>query len=198
MMPAVISAFTKCKVIDLIIREKHCLAILVYSLKKMKIKQFPSQDCEGDATRWKIIISQSHLGEMSVYDLIYLLQRCGSAFWIFIFILLSYLDPRWGYAFWIFAGLCLFGMLVFLLFATTQVQANLSIIVVMFTQDYICLVIFTSNKIWWYWQEQPFNSNDYTGSKALEAAKLESNFSEKQEVDQTKEPWSLILHLSIQ
>jgi len=83
MMPAVISAFTKCK------------------------------DCEGDATRW-------------------------------------------GYAFWIFAGLCLFGMLVFLLFATTQ--------------------------------EQPFNSNDYTGGKALEAAKLESNFKGKQEVDQTKEP----------
>ena len=154
---------------------------------------------------------------MSVYDLFYLLPRCvcafwififillsyldpmwSYAFWIFIFILLSYLDPRWGYAFWIFAGLCLFGMLVFLLFATTQVQANLSIIVVMFTQDYICLVIFTSNKIWWYWQEQPFNSNDYTGGKALEAAKLESNFKGKQEVDQTKEPWSFILHLSIQ
>ena len=57
---------------------------------------------------------------------------------------------------------------------------------------------FISNKIGWYWQEQPFNSNDYTGSKALEAAKLESNFSEKQEVDKTKEPWSFILHLSIQ
>ena len=174
MMPAVISAFTKCKVIDLIIREKHCLAILVYSLKKMKIKQFPSQDCEGDATRWKPIISQLHLGEMSVYD------------------------PRWGYAFWIFAGLCLFGMLVFLLFATTQVQANLSVIVVMFARDYIFPISYMSNNIWWYWQEQPFNSNDYTGSKALEAAKLDSNFKGKEEVDQTKEPWSFILHLSIQ
>ena len=113
----------------------------------------------------------------------------------YFFILLSYLDTRWGYAFWIFAGLCLFGMLVFLLFATTQVQAILSIIVVMFARDYIFLISFLSNNIWWYWQEQPFNSNDYTGGKALEAAKLESNFSEKQEVDQTKEPWSFILHL---
>ena len=125
---------------------------------------------------------------MSVYDLIYLLQRCGYAFWIFIFILLSYLDPRWGYAFWIFAGLCLFGMLVFLLFATTQVPANLSVIVVMFARDYIFSISYMSNKIWRYLQEQPFNSNDYTGGKALEAAKLESNFKGKQEVDQTKEP----------
>merc|ERR1719458_90138 len=42
---------------------------------------------------------------------------------------------RWGYAFWIFAGLCFFGMLVFLLFATAE--------------------------------EQPFNDNDYSGSKVL-------------------------------
>ena len=53
MMPAVISAFTKCKVIDLIIREKHCLAILVYSLKKMKIKTISLPGLRGGCNKVK-------------------------------------------------------------------------------------------------------------------------------------------------
>ena len=55
-MPAVISAFTKCKVIDLIVREKHCYLRRYSRLfsPKMKIKAFSLPGLRGGCNKVKI------------------------------------------------------------------------------------------------------------------------------------------------
>ena len=102
MMPAVISAFTKCEVIEPWMDSSHWVTA------DGKFETTFSVSCYCKISKLKVITYRVVKGTQPGKNSNNLKATRISVF-------------RWGYAFWIFAGLCFFGMLVFLFLATTEV-----------------------------------------------------------------------------
>ena len=142
MMPAVISAFTKCKVIDLILRETFYFASpFLFILSLSKIKTFSLPGLRGGCNKVKIYYFSVRSWRNVCLCLILVFTKmrlCLLDIYLYPPVLsppkvgLRILDLRRTLPVWNarLSALC-----------HNTGAANLSIIVVIFTQDYICSII---------------------------------------------------------